>query len=137
MKCDVVLDDRLLEYSYRLTDLLSIFHMSLTNPTGWTIEQLDRKSRDLLDHTNLLIEIVDKGSYKENSDFASLGILSPLIGLLKKLSKPSVTLKKSDEEYYLAWSSFDLAVEKVAHFIEALTCYFKNEGKLNFRCYIS
>jgi len=137
MKYDVVLDDRLLEYSYRLTDLLSIFHMALTNPSEWTFEQLDRKSKELLNHTSVMIEHIDKGTYKENSDLASLGILLPLVGLLKKISKNPLSLQKYQPEYYIAISNFDVAVERAAHFIEALSTYFKNEGKRNFSCYLS
>ena len=139
MDHSVVLDDRLLDFSYKLTDLLNVFHTALMTPNQWCFEQLENKSRELLDLTDYVIKLVDLGSLESNSRLSNLPILVPLLELILNIRNKTRDLKVNNypEEYHEIIHIFDSAVNRFNSFILALKLYFEDEGNQNFAFYLS
>jgi len=124
------LDDRLLDFSYKLTDILSTFHTAIIEPSLLIFEQLNQECSELIELTDYIIERIDRDTFENNSELGRLLILSPLVDLINKMNDQAKTdrINRLLIEYPVAIMKFTLAIDRFTEFITALNLYLGDSG---------
>lgn len=128
-------DNKLLDFSIKLADILDLFHRILKfSPDDDIFNELDHKCQELYNLMNYIIDFMDMNVYKENLNLESLLLLIPMVGLIKKIETNRI--KSFSEKHHTIVKNFENILTRTSDFLNALQLYYKDKGSKDMNYYL-